>query len=555
MKKSASWIPIIIFLGFLFTSCNDQNQDKNKITKDKIAAAEEDLALEFTNTERDSLLENVRELESYYQNLRKYNLSNNVYPAILFNPLPPGFTPNADTIQIAWTIPLDVDLLSNKSELAFYPVYKLASLIKSGKISSMELTTIYLERLRKYGDTLHCVINITEDLAMQQARQADQDLSNGIYKGPLHGIPYGVKDLLAVKGYKTTWGAMPFKDQVIDETATIIKKLEDAGAVLIAKLSMGALAMGDVWYDGISRNPWDLNQGSSGSSAGSASATAAGLVGFSIGTETYGSIISPSTRCGVTGLRPTFGRISRDNAMALSWTMDKIGPICRSAYGCAMVFDVIRGADPADPSTINAAFDFNPERNIKNLKIAYLKNLFESDYHGKENDSITLSKIRDLGIDLIPVDFEIDLPVEEMIIILLAEAAAAFDELTRTNQDDLLVAQHKGAWPNIFRYSRFIPAVEYIQASRLRTLLIKQMNDFLSEYDVVITPSFGGDQLLATNLSGQPCVVILNGFDQYGHSTSISFIGNLFDEASLLEFARFIQDNSPWEDKHPDFFQ
>ncbi len=548
-------IPVVLALGIIILSCIPEVKKENEINTKVIEEAELLAGLEFTAGERDSMLTNLIEFDSMYRAMRAYEISNCIPPAFVFNPLPSGFKSHRDDQAIEWILPDDVVLPEDKSELAFYPVYKLASLIRSGRISAVELTELYLERLKQYGDTLHCVVTLTEDLALKQAAKADRELAEGIYRGPLHGIPYGVKDLFAVEGYRTTWGATPFTDQVIDQTATIVTKLSDAGAVLVAKLTLGALAMGDVWYGGITRNPWDTKQGSSGSSAGSASATAAGLVGFAIGTETWGSIVSPSSRCGVTGLRPTFGRVSRNNAMALSWTMDKIGPICRSVYDCALVFDVIRGVDPLDPFTVEADFDYDTKKDLQKLKIAYLEDFFKEDYLGHTNDSITLEHIRGLGFEIIPVDFPDNLPVGAMVIALLAEASAAFDELTRSNKDDLLVAQHRGAWPNIFRYARFIPAVEYIQANRLRTLLIEQLHKFMQEFDVVITPSFGGDQLLATNLTGQPCVVIPNGFDEEGHPTSISFIGNLFDEASLLEFADYVQRNSEWDDVHPEKFK
>ncbi|MBL7113754.1 MAG: amidase, partial [Bacteroidales bacterium] len=417
-----------------------------------------------------------------------------------------------------------------------------------------ELTQFYIGRLKKFGDTLECVITPTDDLALKQAQKADEELSRGIYRGPLHGIPYGAKDLLSLPGYKTTWGAMPYKDQVLDETATVIRRLEEAGAVLVAKLSLGALAMDNVWFDGITRNPWDLEQGSSGSSAGSAAATSAGLVGFSIGTETWGSIVSPSNRCGVTGLRPTFGAVSRYGAMALSWTMDKIGPICRSAEGCAMVFDAIHGKDEKDPYSLEASFNYNPGLDLQNLKVGYLEDLFKSKYGNRENDSITLEAIQSLGVTLLPVHLPDDIPIPALGIILWAEASAAFDELTRSNRDDMLVLQTKEAWPNFFRQGRFVPAVEYIQASRIRTELIREVHELFSQYDVILSPSFGGDQMLMTNLTGHPCVVIPNGFNDKGLPTSFCILGNLFDEATILAMAKAYQEATDWDEQYPPLF-
>jgi Asp-tRNA(Asn)/Glu-tRNA(Gln) amidotransferase A subunit family amidase len=407
--------------------------------------------------------------------------------------------------------------------------------------------------LKKYGDTLQAVITVTEKLAMEQARKADADLASGIYRGPLHGIPYGAKDLLAVPGYRTTWGAKPYEKQVIGEKATVISKLEEAGAVLVAKLTLGALAWGDVWYGGVTKNPWDLEQGSSGSSAGSASATAAGLVPFSIGTETWGSIVSPSTRCGNTGLRPTFGRVSRSGAMALSWSMDKIGPICRTAGDCAMVFDAIRGSDKIDFTVIDAPFNFDGSSDIGDLRVGYFVDAFEKSEFNRLNDSLTLATLRSIGVDLYPVALEIGTPVNVLDFILSAEAAAAFEELTLSGRDDEMVRQIRRAWPNVFREAQFIPAVQYIQANRHRTILIQEMHQLMQDYDVIITPSFGL-QLLTTNLTGHPCVVLPNGFVE-GRPTSVTFLGNLFGEDKILKLAMAYQEATDFENQHPSFFK
>lgn len=442
----------------------------------------------------------------------------------------------------------------NLNEIAFYSVRELASLIETGQITSVELTRFFIDRLKKHDPKLHCVITITEELALKQAARADAEIAAGNYHGILHGIPYGAKDLLAVNGYKTTWGAMPFKNQMLDYDATVIKKLEEVGAVLVAKLTMGALAWGDVWYGDTTRNPWNLEQGSSGSSAGPASAVSAGLVPFAIGTETWGSIVSPSTVCGTTGLRPTYGRVSRAGAMALSWTMDKIGPICRTVEDCAIVFDAIRGSDDTDMSVIDAAFNYTADVDPVNLKIGYLKEDFDNDSTFSESNASTLEKLREMGVDLIEIKLP-DLPIEAMQIILSAEAAAAFDELTRSNRDDLLVRQVKNAWPNSFRTSRLIPAVEYIQANRIRTMLIAQMAELMADIDVYLSPSWVGDNLLLTNLSGHPCVVLPNGFDEEGSPTSITFIGRLFDEATVLAVAKKYQDATDFHKQYPPLFK
>ena len=548
--KTFLLIGIVLFIAMI--SCNKQDTEINKKT---VQLAQQLIDLNFTETEIDSMIESLRYAREDYKNLRTIEIENAIVPRLFFDPRPKNFTTDTQQDLINWNLPTQVDLPQNMENLAFYSVAELASLIKQKKLSSVQLTNIYLDRLKRYGDTLECIVTLTEDLALKQAKRADDELAKGIYRGPLHGIPYGVKDLFAVDGYKTTWGAAPYKDQEIEQTAMVVKKLEAAGAVLVGKLTLGALAMGDVWFGGITKNPWDLKQGSSGSSAGSASATAAGLVAFAIGTETWGSIVSPSTRCGVTGLRPTFGRVSRNGAMALSWSMDKVGPICREAFDCALVFNVIQGIDPEDPSTVDYPFNYNENVEISALKVGYLKDLFDrDDYRGKENDMKTLEALRNLGMELEEIKLPDDLPVGSMSIILEAEAAAAFDVLTRNNLDDEMVAQHQYAWPTIFRKARFIPAVEYIQASRMRSLLIEKLNDLMQNYDVIVSPSFGGNQLLMTNLTGHPCVVIPNGFDEENHPTSISFLGNLYDEATILYAAKKYQEVAGFHKKRPAYF-
>jgi len=374
-------------------------------------------------------------------------------------------------------------------------------------------------------------------------------MPSGIDRGPLHGIPYGAKDLLATKGIRTTWGAVPFREQVFQEDATVVGKLADAGAVLVAKLSVGALAWGDVWFGGKTRNPWNLDQGSSGSSAGSASATAAGLVAFSIGTETWGSIVSPSNRCGVTGLRPTFGRVSRHGIMALAWSMDKIGPICRTVEDCALVFDAIRGPDGKDQSVVEASFPYDPGLSLEGLRIGYLKNDIDSSENREKNQAV-VDALERLGARVVPLELP-RYPVDALSIILTAEAGAAFDELTRSGRDDLLVRQIEDAWPNVFRRSRFIPAVEYIQANRVRTLLIREMASLLNSVDLYVAPSFEGENLLLTNLTGHPCVVLPNGFNEDGSPTSITIVGRLYDEARLLAVSKAYQDATGFHLQHP----
>lgn len=540
---------IIAFLLLLNTQMLPQ-----EITKENISNAERIIGLQFTDAERDSMLISLDEQLKNYENIRKVELANSVPPAIIFNPIPVGFVFPKEQQAIKFSDYSYFKMPSDKNDLAFYTIGELAELIKTKQITSTELTKFFIDRLKKYDPVLHCVISFTEKRALDQAKKMDDEIAAGKYRGMLHGIPFGVKDLLATKDYKTTWGAMPYKEQFIDEDATVIKKLEDAGAVLCAKLTMGALAWGDVWFGGKTRNPWDTTQGSSGSSAGSASSVSAGLLPFAIGTETYGSIVSPSTVCGTTGLRPTYGTVSRTGAMALSWSMDKIGPICRSAEDLAIVFNAIHGLDEIDQTLYDVPFNYNPDINIRDLKVGYLKSDFDKQYDFHSNDSISLSKLKEMGIKLIPVDLP-KLPVNDLAIILSAEAAAAFDELTRSNMDDLLVRQIKNAWPNVFRAARFIPAVEYINANRIRFLLIQEMKKLMDEFDIIIAPSWEGDSSILTNLSGHPCVVLPNGFSKAGTPTSITFLGRLFDEGKLITFAKKYQDATDFHKKHPPMFK
>lgn len=547
MNHYCKAIGLILLCGIL-VSFSTTEKDESNITPDAVSCAEKIIGLEFTDVEIDSMLEDLADNIERYTKIRGVHLDNAVVPSINFNPIPVGMTFNQERREFTVGPPKHKEVPSNIDQLAFRSVRDLAYLIKTRKITSTQLTRMYLERLKKYGPALECVITLTEDLALEQAKRADEEIAAGNYKGLLHGIPYGAKDLLAVKGYKTTWGAMPYKEQVIEQDAAVIKKLEEAGAVLVAKLTLGALAWGDVWYGGMTRNPWDLEEGSSGSSAGSASATSAGLVAFAIGTETWGSIVSPCTRCGVTGLRPTYGRVSRTGAMALSWSMDKIGPICRTVEDCAIVFRAILGPDGEDQTLIDLPFNYTPDVDVKQLRIGYLKELFEEDYDDRETDQATLQVLRNLGAELLPIRLP-DYPTESLAIILASEAAAAFDELTRSNEDDLLVRQIRNAWPNVLRFSRFIPAVEYIQANRLRHKIIQEMAEL--DVDVYVAPSFGGDNLLLTNLTGHPCVVLPNGFNEEGKPVSISFIGRLYDEATLLAVAKAYQDATDFHENHP----
>lgn len=542
---------VCICLACFFLGAMIQSDDApNPISREMVESAGQMIGLTFSDVKRDSMLEGLKEHLDNYEGIRKVSLANRVSPAILFNPIPVGMKFETMRVPLQTSSQGKITVPDNFDDLAFYSVGQLGELIRTKKITSEQLTRMYLSRLKKYGPKLECVITLNEDGALRQAKRADTEIAAGKYRGPLHGIPYGAKDLLATKGIRTTWGSVAYKDQMIDEDATVIQRLENAGAVLVAKLTMGELAWGDVWYGGKTRNPWDYEQGSSGSSAGSASSTAAGLVGFSIGTETWGSIVSPSTRCGTTGLRPTYGRVSRHGAMALSWSMDKIGPICRTVEDCALVFAAIYGPDGKDQTVYDVPFNYNPAIKLGNLRIGYLKSDFDSVKEGKEFNDQALSVLRKLGASLVPIELP-QYPVNDLSIILTAEAGAAFDELTRSGKDDLLVRQIKDAWPNVFRLSRFIPAVEYIQANRIRNLLIQDMASLMKDVDMYVAPSFQGDNLLLTNLTGHPCVVVPNGFSDKGTPTSITFMGRLFGEALLLAVAKQYQDATDFHLKHP----
>ncbi len=543
-----------LILMTMLASTTIAQTDSMKIKPSDIAAAETVIGLSFTDAERDSMRESLMENLALYEKLRTVQIGNSVPPAIQFNPLPVGFTLPRERRPIEFTKKGKIQRPADLNDLAFYSVGELAELIRTRQVSATELTVLCLERLRKFDPQLHCVITLTEKTALQQAAKADAEIKAGKYRGPLHGIPYGAKDLLAVKGYKTTWGTPPYEDQLINEDATVIKKLEEAGAILVAKLSLGELAWGDVWTREKTRNPWDTSQGSSGSSAGSASAVAAGLVPFAIGTETWGSIVSPSTRCGTTGLRPTYGRVSRTGAMALSWTMDKIGPICRTVEDCAIVFNALIGPDGIDLTLVDAPFNYSPQVDLSKLRLGYLSADFKADTGFAATNDATLAKLRELGVNLVEIKLP-DYPIDAMSIILAAEAAAAFDELTRSGRDDLMIRQIKNAWPNVFRASRLIPAVEYIQASRLRQMVIQEMAKLMESVDLYLSPSFEGNNLLLTNLTSHPCVVLPNGFDSTGHPVSITFVGRLYDEATLLSVARRYQDTTDFHLKHPEAFK
>jgi Asp-tRNA(Asn)/Glu-tRNA(Gln) amidotransferase A subunit family amidase len=543
----------VLVLCLFMSSASINAQEK--ITINKVESAEQLIDLQFTKAERDSMITQLNTYLQYYRYLHSFNLANSVPIPQWFDPVLPQMNFDTKQEKIQWNIPASVALPALQADLAFYSIPQLASLLKNKKISSVDLTRFFINRLKQYGDTLHCVISITEDIAMLQARKADADFAKGIVKSPLQGIPYGLKDLFSVKGTKTTFGTPPFKDQLIEEDAFIYTKLKNAGAVLIAKLSMGELAMDDIWFGGQTKNPWNLKQGSNGSSAGSASATVAGLVPFSIGTETYGSIVAPSAVCGATGLRPTFGSIARTGAMTLAWTSDRLGPICRSAEDAAIVFAYTHGADKADRASRSMPFNYEENIDLRTIKVAYARNFIDSLPAGSAEKNV-IAVLEKAGVPVTPVDFPANLHTNDLLMtIWAAESAAAFDPLTRSNEDDRMVQQWKSRYPNMLRSARLIPAVEYLNVARLRYLVMQQAYPLLSRYDVIIVPSMADEPMALTCLTGNPCVTLPAGLPAQGAPASITFIGGkLYSEATITAFARKFQELTKYHLQHPVMF-
>jgi Asp-tRNA(Asn)/Glu-tRNA(Gln) amidotransferase A subunit family amidase len=554
MYQPTKRLPLLLFFSLfttlIITSCSSS---KNDFSKKDVKRAQKLIGLDFDKKYIDTLYPYLKRNKEGFDSLRKYTLDNDVIPSVRFDPLPLNFSPKEHAGFPLWEIPTDVALPSKKADLAFYSIPQLASLIKSKKISAVELTEFFIARLKKYNDILQCTITVTEEMALEQAQKMDDELAAGKYRGILHGIPYGVKDLMAVEGYKTTWGAEPYSNQQIEMTATVVEKLQAAGGILVAKLVSGSLARGDVWFDGKTKNPWDTKQGASGSSAGSGSATSAGLVPFALGTETLGSILSPSSRNGITGLRPTYGRVSRHGVMSLSWSMDKVGPMARSAEDCAIVYSVIAGKDPKDGMTTDYPDGFDPNKDYKSLKVAYLMNDIEKDSSdSKANLDKAVKKFKDMGITLHPVDLPKDVPYNGFDIILRAEAGAFFDDMVRAEEVDKMVEQDQQSRANSLRQARFIPAVEYIQANRQRQVLIEKMQAIMKDYDVLISPSSGNRLSITTNLTGHPAISIPTGLDEKKHPTSITLVSNLYDEASILLLAKAFQDQTEFDEMNPE---
>jgi len=543
-----------------------QAQEAATITPEMVGCASKIAGVPLSEEARKRIAEGLNRkggLLQNFQDIREMKLGNDTPSALVFNPVLPGAKISRERTVLKYSQP-KVAKPKTDEDLAFLPVTHLAQLLKSRTVKSTDLTKLYLERLKKYDPVLHCVVSLTEELALKQAAKADEDIKAGKYKGPLHGVPWGAKDLLAVKGYKTTFGASPYKDQTIDRDATVFTRLSEAGAVLVAKLTLGALAMGDRWYGGQTKSPWDPanpTNGSSGSSAGPASAVAAGLVGFAIGSETRGSIMSPASRCGVTGLRPTFGRVSRYGAMALSWTMDKIGPLCRSAEDCALVLRAINGPDGKDNSVIDVPFAWGVEFPIEFLRVGYIKADYEGDIPDDPKNEERVRRQREMrkfnldalevlkGLDIILVPVELPKVSSSAIdFILTTEASAAFDDLVRSDTFDQMSAEpERSGWVPSLRLHEFVPAVHYINANRARYRLMEQFQEVFAKIDVLM-----GSQLGTTNLTGHPEVSLPHGFDAKGQPASLRFTGRLFGEEHLLLIAHAYQTKTNWHLKRPE---
>jgi Asp-tRNA(Asn)/Glu-tRNA(Gln) amidotransferase A subunit family amidase len=559
-------------------------QQPQRITKEILDCGEKIFGIDFNDTEQAQMLGGVNRNLDAFERLREMEIPLDTEPAVTFRPYLPGRKPKPGATPGARIkVPLQAPSPRPASieDLAFLPVTALAALVQKRDVSSTDMTKMYLERLKRHGPKLLNVVTLTEELALAQAAQADREIRSGRYRGPLHGIPWGTKDLLATKGIPTTWGAAPYQNQVFDYDATVVERLRDAGAVLVAKLSMGALAQGDMWFKGRTRTPWNPERGASGSSAGPGSATAGGLVGFAIGTETRGSIISPSAANGVVGLRPTYGRVSRHGAMALSWTMDKIGPMCRTVEDCALVFNAIYGPDGRDDTVVDAPFTWNPDLPLARLRIGYVKTEFEPAAEGRgrgggergrggdapggrgrgglspeeqRRQAETRLKIlndaldvyRKLGAKLEPIELPGTRIANALNFILSVEAAAAFDDLTRSKE---IADPSLNTWPNTFRTSRFVPAVEYLRAQRARTLLIRETEKLMSEYDVFMSPTQSAS-LGLTNLTGHPAVALKAGFDNDA-PVMLMVTGRLYDEATLLRVALAFERATKWHTMHP----
>jgi len=524
-------------------------QDARIITIEILQSAQRIAGVSFTPEEQRRLLEKLNGGQGYlagFARLRGAGLGNSTQPALVFNPVLPGKTLPVERRPLRRQ-KIDVTRPGSDEDLAFLPVTHLARLVESRQVTPTELTKLYLARLKQHDPQLHCVVTLTEDLALRQATQADQEIASGTYKGPLHGIPWGLKDLLAVRGIRTTWGMSPFRDRVIDTDATVYSRLTQAGAILVAKLSTGALAVTAQWFGGLTRNPWNVQQDAAGSSAGPGAATAAGLVGFSIGTDTGGSIIQPSTRNGVSGLRPTFGRVSRHGAMTLAWTQDTVGPMCRSAEDCALVLDAINGPDGRDNTVVDVPFNWDASSDVTGLRVGYLPSATDTaiDDQTRRNEENALRVIRSLGVTVVPFSLP-QVPIEAIDFIRYAETAAAFDEVTRAGLlTETETGPEQSRRPDEIRSAYFIPAVEYIQANRLRMRVMEQVDEALGDLDMFI-----GSRQALTNRTGHPVVSVPNGF-AHGSPTALHLTGKLFGEQGILRLAHAFQAKTDFHLQHP----
>ncbi|OGG43671.1 MAG: hypothetical protein A3F84_25780 [Candidatus Handelsmanbacteria bacterium RIFCSPLOWO2_12_FULL_64_10] len=536
-----------------FVSLEEIVRREEEAIRGDIAGVERLSDIAFTDAQREKMRKRVEGNRVKYRRLREVPVGYDIEPPTAFLP----GTPASLRRQGRSRKPLKLNDAgpasppSSSDDLAFLPLTALAHLIRTRQVSPVELTRLYLDRCSAYGPRLHCIVTLTEDLALKQAKKAEVEIVKGRCRGPLHGIPWGAKDLLATKGIRTTWGATPFEHQVADRDATVVERLRRAGAVLVAKLSMGALAMGPHGFGGTTRNPWNPEQDSSGSSAGPGAATAAGLVGFSIGSETLGSIVSPGHRCGVVGLRPTYGRVSRHGAMALSWTMDKLGPMCRGVEDCAAVLHAMYGPDGKDRSVADVPFNYPPDRRLSDLRVGYLAAEFEEvkDPAERAVDQAALDLLRSLGADLKPIQLP-DCPLDAVRMVLTVEAAAAFDDLTRGGAVDAMTERDKSAWPDLFRADRTVPAVDYLRAQRVRALLMRDVETLMEKWDLLIAPAFGPN-LTVTNLTGHPALLVPCGFPN-GLPRGLTLIGALYDEAAILAVGHAYEQATEWHLRRPD---
>jgi Asp-tRNA(Asn)/Glu-tRNA(Gln) amidotransferase A subunit family amidase len=532
------------------------------ITVQSILEAEKLLGVDYSDAERALMVDNLTAQVELAVKRRATKLPLALAPATLFDPRLLGFVMPADYGFEPSRAPIP-PLPGNDEDIAFAPVTTLAAWIRTGAITASRLTEIYLDRIARIGPKLECIAAATPELAREQARRADAMRAAGTYLGPLHGIPWGCKDILDTAGVVTGWGAEPFRGRVPEKDAAVVRKLAAAGAVMVAKTTVGALAYGDIWYGGITRNPWNFSEGSSGSSAGSAAATVAGLCAFAVGTETLGSIVAPSLRCGATGLRPTFGRVSRVGVMPLCWTLDKIGPICRTVEDTALVLAVISGHDPEDPVSIGAPLSYDATASLRGRRVGYFPADFEAS-DAADLDKSVLATAKQLGLELVPLT-RADLPYDTLMSTLFAEAAASFEELTLENRDDELTWQAPGAWPNTFRKARFLSAVDHIQLDRLRRLVMQVMDETFRGVDAIIGPALAGPMLVITNFTGHPSLILRTGFRQSETRSPLSLAkgrieqgsptagplhtvphglclyGRLFEEGTLCEIGRVLE--------------